>query len=341
MSLQFETYPVPDNESQRHAALNTFAILDSAPEMDFDALTRVAAHALHVPIAVVGLLDADRLWIKSHFGLDVPQLDRRIAFCAHAVMKPDEILVVENLMEDARFKGYPLVADAPRLRFYAGAPLVDANKNVIGTLAIVDTIPRKFDEEHRRILKDLALLVMVVLDHHRLAAALASRARTDYLTNLLNRGAFESALHAQIAHAGRSGEIFSVLYMDLDGFKQANDRFGHARGDAVLREVARRLDHVKRDEDILARLGGDEFGMLVRGDMQSARKLADRIEKSMQTAISISCDRQACIGISVGIGEYVAGESQDALLARADQDLYQNKRAHRPATLPCDTGEFI
>lgn len=335
MSPQLVSFPIPDNEDQRLAALRSYAILDSAPEMDFDALTRVAAHALHVPIAVVGLLDADRLWIKSHFGMDIPQLDRKIAFCAHSIMTPDEILVVENLKEDERFRDNPLVTEEPHLRFYAGAPLVDAQNHVLGTLALADTIPRKFDEAHRRILKDLALLVMVALDHHRLTAQLARYASTDHLTDLLNRGAFESAMRSQLAHSERCGEKFSVMYMDLDGFKLANDKFGHAAGDEVLREVARRLSRVKRDEDVLARIGGDEFAVLVRGDAESASNLGNRIEQAMQACIPLSCGSQACIGISVGIADYaVSGESYDALLARADSNLYQNKRNRREPGYP-------
>jgi len=134
--------PVPENEAQRLQAVRSYEILDSAPEMDFDALTRVAAYTFDAPAAVVGLMDSDRLWFKSRFGLDVPQLDRQIAFCAFAVMRPDELLVVEDLAQDPRFRGNPLVVEAPNLRFYAGAPLVDHQGYALGTIAVVDVRPR-------------------------------------------------------------------------------------------------------------------------------------------------------------------------------------------------------
>src|SRR5665647_955542 len=130
--------PLPQNEAQRLQAVLSYEILDSGPEVDFDALTRVAAHTFDVPAAVVGLMDSDRLWFKSRFGLDAPQLDRQIAFCAFAVMQPGELLIVNDLALDPRFKGNPLVTAAPHLRFYAGAPLVDQHGYALGTIAVVD-----------------------------------------------------------------------------------------------------------------------------------------------------------------------------------------------------------
>ena len=88
--------PIPENEGQRLRALRSYDILDTEPEMDFDTLTRVAIQALSTPAGVIGLMDADRLWFKSQIGIGVPQLDRKIAFCAHAIMKPDEPLVIAS-----------------------------------------------------------------------------------------------------------------------------------------------------------------------------------------------------------------------------------------------------
>ena len=117
--------PIPDNELQRLRAVRSYEILDTPPEVDFDTLTRVATQALGTPAGVIGLMDADRLWFKSQLGLGVPQLDRQIAFCAHALMKPGEALIVEDLRQDPRFRNNPLVTQEPHLRFYAGVPLID------------------------------------------------------------------------------------------------------------------------------------------------------------------------------------------------------------------------
>lgn len=122
MSQRTNACPYPDNEPARVQAVRAYEVLDTPPEPEFDALARVAAHTFEAPMAVVALMDADRLWFKSRLGLDVPQLDREIAFCAHAIAKPDQPLVVPDLRDDPRFLANPLVHDGPRLRFYAGAP---------------------------------------------------------------------------------------------------------------------------------------------------------------------------------------------------------------------------
>lgn len=320
--------PIPDNEPQRLQAVRSYDILDTAPEVDFDALTRVAAHVFETPAAVVGLLDSDRLWFKSRFGLDVPQLDRQIAFCAFAVMRPDELLVVEDLQQDSRFSQNPLVTQAPHLRFYAGAPLIDPNGFALGTIAVVDSKPRALTETQRAVLKDLSTLVVSALENRRRALLLARLALTDHLTELANRAQFERALETEMAHARRSGEPFTLMYLDLDGFKDVNDRFGHAAGDEVLREGARRLAQQVRTEDTLARFGGDEFGVIVRQtDKASAEVLARRITETVSVPVTLSDGAEASVGISVGVASYAPGvDNANALLAQADQALYQAKR---------------
>lgn len=320
--------PLPENEVQRLHAVRAYDILDTPPEMDFDALTRVAAHVFNTPAAVVGLMDTNRLWFKSRLGLDVPELDRQIAFCAYAIMRPDEPLVVEDLQRDPRFKNNPLVTQAPHLRFYAGASLIDPQGYALGTIAVADKQPRTFSGVQRSVLRDLSTLVMTALENRRRAAELSHLAMTDHLTGLANRAQFDRVLAVEVAHAMRSGRPFAVLYMDLDNFKIVNDRFGHAAGDAVLCEVARRLAEQVRVEDVLARFGGDEFGVLIRdGDQDAAQTLARRITEAVSAPIALSAGDTAGVGISVGIATYTnAVDSAAALLAQADRALYQVKR---------------
>jgi GAF domain-containing protein len=124
--------PFPDNEQKRLNAVWSFQILDAEPELEFDALTRIASHALGAPIAVVAMMDTDRLWFKSRLGLEILQLDRKIASCAHAIMRPHEPLVVPDLMADQRFSDNPLVANSPHIRFDAGAPIVEPASHASG-----------------------------------------------------------------------------------------------------------------------------------------------------------------------------------------------------------------
>jgi diguanylate cyclase (GGDEF)-like protein len=320
--------PIPPNEIERLRALRSYEILDSGPEFDFDALTRVASQYFRTPAAVVGLLDSDRIWFKSCLGLDVPQLDRKIAFCAYTVMRPGELLVVEDLQKDPRFQDNPLVIGPPYARFYAGAPIVDSNGYALGSLAIVDTQPRTFDDNEREVLLDLASMVMTALENRRRTLMLTKMALTDHLTGVTNRAQFDRALEAEMAHAKRTGEPFSVLCLDLDGFKDINDRYGHPTGDEVLCEVANRLQQQMRAEDTLSRLGGDEFGMVMRESTQlSAKSLAQRIIQTMTTPITLTNGEEVTIGISIGMATYHPGiESPYALLAQADSDLYRSKR---------------
>jgi len=328
MSQNVLDCPLPENEAQRLEAVRAYEILDTPPELDFDALTRVAAHVFNTPAAVVGLMDADRLWFKSRLGLDVPQLDRQIAFCAFAIMRPDEPLVVEDLSKDPRFMHNPLVTQAPHLRFYAGAPLVDPSGHALGTIAVVDSQPRTLNDGQRAVLKDLSTLVITAMENRRRALLLGRLALTDHLTGLANRAHFDRTLESEMAHAMRTGEPFSVLYMDLDGFKEINDRFGHAAGDDVLREIARRLAEQVREEDAVARFGGDEFGVVMRTSAQdSAQALAQRITKAVSAPIRISTGNTAVVGISIGLATYTEGMASGAtLLDQADHALYEAKR---------------
>lgn len=320
--------PLPTNEAQRLRAVLSYDILDTPPEVNFDALTRVAAHAFNTPAAVIGLMDSNRLWFKSQLGLGIPQLDRQIAFCAHAIMRIDEPLVVEDLRQDPRFQGNPLVTQAPHLCFYAGAPLIDRHGNALGTIAVVDTQPREFNEAQRALLRDLSTLVVTALESRRQANQLGHLAMTDHLTGLANRAQFERTLNSEIAHARRTGEPFTVFYMDLDKFKEINDTFGHAAGDEVLCEVSRRMTKQVRSEDMLARFGGDEFGVFMRQSIEDpAESLAERIIEAVSAPITLSTGEKVSVGISVGIATYTdAIDSMTTLLTQADQALYEIKR---------------
>lgn len=320
-------YPFPQNEAQRLETVYSYSILDTPPEMNFDALTRLASYSLNTPAAVIGLMDSDRLWFKSCLGLDVPQLDRQIAFCAHAILQPGQLLIVQNLLQDSRFCANPLVIRPPHLRFYAGAPLVDPNGHVLGTIAVVDSKPREFGEAHRSVLQDLATLAMTALENHRRAIQLSMLALTDHLTGMANRVEFDRALQSEMAHAEITGESFFLLLMDLDGFKDINDRHGHAAGDEVLREVARRLSKHVRMGDVLARLGGDEFGAVMRtGSQEPNEALAQRIAQAVSAPFKLPSGEALNIGISVGLASYSKDiASAAALLAQADEALYRNK----------------
>ena len=154
---------VPSDEAARLAALQRYDILDTPPEAGFDRVTRLAAQLFDVPIALVSLVDADRQWFKSCYGLDARQTSREISFCAHAILS-DEIFVVPDAIQDERFAGNPLVTGEAGIRFYAGAPLKTRAGFNLGSLCIIDTKPRQFSEQQLAGLTDLAALVVDELE---------------------------------------------------------------------------------------------------------------------------------------------------------------------------------
>lgn len=151
--------PLPHDESQRLAALRELLILDTEPEERFDRITRFARQEFDVPIALVSLIDEERQWFKSNFGLDACETPRDIAFCSHTILESDYLLV-EDATRDSRFAANPLVTGSTGLRFYAGAPLRLPSGHSVGSLCILDIRPKKMDEIDLSILRSLRDLVV-------------------------------------------------------------------------------------------------------------------------------------------------------------------------------------
>jgi PAS domain S-box-containing protein len=151
--------PVPEGEAERLAALRDYAILDTPPEENFDRITRIASRMLDSPMCLVSLVDADRQWFKSKQGLEAEETPRDVAFCAHAIME-DQLMVVPDATLDARFKDNPLVRGEPNVRFYAGAPLKSWSGHNVGTLCIVDQRAKTPTPEQLEILEDLSKIVV-------------------------------------------------------------------------------------------------------------------------------------------------------------------------------------
>lgn len=155
-------------------------VLDTEPEKRFDDITRLCCMIFKTPIALVSLVDRERQWFKSVQGLTVRQTDRKSSFCAWTLLpEHPEVLVVENALEDIRFRNNPLVLDAPHIRFYAGCPLVATNKARLGSLCIIDNKPRTFDAESCNMLANMA--EMVVREIEKDAALAKQRERSEQL----------------------------------------------------------------------------------------------------------------------------------------------------------------
>jgi two-component system cell cycle sensor histidine kinase/response regulator CckA len=162
---------LPDKEDVRLAALRLYDILDTAPEQAFDDLTRLAAQICQTPLATISFVDESRVWFKSRVRLEVAEIARDDGFCDYA-MRQTDLFIVSDAFEDERFVAKPLVTASPPIRFYAGAPLITAEDQSLGTLCVLDYVPRELSAEQQDVLRTLARQVMTHLELRRSSARL-------------------------------------------------------------------------------------------------------------------------------------------------------------------------
>ncbi len=329
--------PVPATESARLAELEALEILDTSPEQAYDDITYLASQICNTPIALVSLVDGDRQWFKSRVGLDATETERRLAFCAHAILDPGRLFVIDDATEDERFADNPLVLGDPEIRFYAGAPITTAAGNALGTLCVIDTKPRTLKPEEARALEALSRQVMTQLELRRVVAELeashaeleASHAElrhlsvTDPLTSLVNRRALMAFLDAELERHKRYGHGLSLALIDLDDFKPYNDAHGHVAGDEALESIARTLLSVCRKTDIAARYGGDELVLVLPDtDRHGAVRIAERLRHEVEALAW----PKGPITVSVGVAEANgATPTPESLIEAADAALYRAK----------------
>jgi two-component system NtrC family sensor kinase len=175
--------PMPAPDQDRVAALQKYAILDTEPERAFDDLTQLASYVCKTPIALISLVDEDRQWFKSKIGIDATETPRDIAFCSTAIQQ-SEVMVIPDTLQDERFRDNPMVVAEPKIRFYAGAPLINEDGYALGTLCVVDRAPREFVPEQKEALQALGRLVLAQLEFRRnlqlLKEALTDRTRAEH-----------------------------------------------------------------------------------------------------------------------------------------------------------------
>lgn len=159
MDTAAQVSATPPDETARLRALARYEIMDTPPDGSFDRITAICARLFHVPIALVSLVDHDRIWFKSRFGLDASQIGRDPGLCASAILSP-EVYVVNDATIDVRTLANPLVSGGMGLRFYAAAPLTTTDGHQLGTLCLLDTRPREFSANEQQTLQDLAGVVM-------------------------------------------------------------------------------------------------------------------------------------------------------------------------------------
>ncbi len=157
--------PPAPNETHRLERLHSLGVLDTLPQEAYDHITSLASAICETPIALISLVDEDRQWFKSRVGLEAAQTARELAFCAHAIHHPEEVMVVNDALSDIRFHDNPLVTDQPDIRFYAGAPIVTDDGYALGTVCVIDQQSRTLSGTQRSALQSLAKLVLTLMEH--------------------------------------------------------------------------------------------------------------------------------------------------------------------------------
>lgn len=215
-------------EAARLAVLESFQIVDTPREERFDRLTRLASGVFKAPISLVTLVSGERQWFKSSVGVgDLEHTARSVSFCTYAIQDPS-VMVVEDAREDARFAGNPLVTGPPFIRFYAGAPILTRDGFALGTLCVIDTAPRQFDETARSMLADMAAIVM---DELELRKRIVSTHRSEAVLS-----------RARAELSGLDGRAMKfILELDVDGTVRQTNAQALAKVGAEIADVRGKL----------------------------------------------------------------------------------------------------
>jgi len=350
----------PDNEAQRLLALQRYQILDTPRERSFDDLVTIATALCGTHMGAVTLVDQERQWFKARQLLDAPETSRDISFCGHAILQPDQVMVVEDARTDPRFFDNPVVVDEPHIRFYAGAPLLSSDGLPLGTLCVFDAAPGQLSPGQRDALSALSRQVSLVMELRRYAheiqqhmtdrawyeqrlaeyndllelqnADLAEQSRTDPLTGLPNRRAMSTALEAAVVDADGHPRATAVVLLDIDHFKTVNDLYGHATGDHVLAELARLLRAHFAGHGLAARYGGEEFVVLMPDTPLATAELQCDFLRMAVADLPLGLP----LTISIGVAAHRHGDAIEQTLARADAALYRAKGEGRNRVIRAD-----
>jgi len=311
----YPAFPVPADEDQRLRDLERYGVMDADSDEHFDRILDLAAAIFQTPIVAISLVEADRQWFLAQRGLAVRETPREMAFCAHAIVH-DEVLVVPDARTDERFRSNPLVCSEPHIRFYAGAPLHTPDGHNLGTLCVIDREPRDLSPEHRALLHRLAELVMRELELRR-------QAHLCPVTGLPTRHTFLAIGERELERARRDQHPLALLLFDVDNLRLINNRWGHEAGDRVLSDVVSLARTFLQPQDFSARLGDGEFGLLLVGiDGDQAMGMADALRSAVAHMPGVHSHSDFRLHISGGLTVLSPADRRFLdLVRRAEQAL--------------------
>lgn len=357
--------PLPPHEAERLKELYRYALLDTSPEQTYDDITRIASCLAGTPIALISLVDEKRQWFKSKVGLNVQETPRDQAFCAHAIINPDEALNIEDATVDERFADNPLVTGDPKIRFYFGIPLTTQNHMALGTLCVIDRQPRHLDDEQKESLAALARQATALLELRRRTidlhkaitdqmvfmdqllvyqkeleqahARLQDVSAIDIKTRVGNRPAFDKRLTQEVERAQRYHASLSLMLIQIDDYEKLCVREGVEAGEQTLLSIASALGII-RPSDFLARFAEDIFAVIVpTTGVDAACSLAERIRR----AVAQITFRYGPVTISIGIATLSKASGQEALIQAAERGLKAAQEAGKNRVIHADLIEAI
>lgn len=253
-------------ESERLHLLDCTLLLDTPSGEEFDQITRLASQIFEVPISLVTLVDADRQWFKSRFGLSLAQTDRTSSFCSHAIER-SEVMVVEDATLDPRFSDNPLVTGYPHIRFYAGVPLLLDSGHSLGSLCVIDHRPRTFSSTQREQLATLAKLTMAQIELHQRAG------RVNSVTRLPNRAQlFEDLAGRPVEQPGRTVSLMLLEVMDHERMLTEARAVGSGPLDSLAIAVANKLKGIVGAGAAVYHVGEMRFCLATPGDSRADRE---------------------------------------------------------------------
>lgn len=301
---------IPSNEQARIRALESYEILDTIPESDFDEITQLASEVCRTPISLITLIDIDRQWFKSNIGINDNETPRRSAFCAHAINNPNEIMIVPDAKKDERFHDNPYVVGDPHVMFYAGVPLITPDGYALGTLCVIDNNTRELTPLQLRTLKVLANQVIKLFELRKLNLRL-QKAREELKTRNDELRQFNYVVSHDLKEPLRSVSSFLQLIK-----QEADEKLSEQANDYIQFAIdgGKRMGNLISDLLEYATIGYDES---LKEEIDT-NQLLEEVRKNLQAVIT---EQQARIQIE-NIPKKIVGNRSE--LTRLFQNLISN-----------------
>ncbi len=310
-------------EADRLAALADLHVTEGGPEASFDRIARIGRAALRFPTVHITLITQSLHIYKTSGSSASNAIPRNQSICNFTI-QDYEPLIISDTQLDARVRDFPAVTGEASVRSYWGMPLTTRRGYNLGALCAFDIVPRHPAQADLDILRDLTRLTMECME-------LRAQATVDVLTGAASRRALHEEGDRLFKVLGREEKLGCIL-LDIDHFKLINDNLGHAKGDEVLRDMVVLMHSALRNDTLFGRVGGEEFVILLPGEgLAGAYAVAERLRRLLESTRVAGLQVTA----SFGVAERLPGDGAlNDMLARADEQTYEAKRAGRNCTRP-------